>query len=119
MNFIKRFHFNKNIISLILTSFLSLNIFFYKDSLYSKKVKSSILEVYILLSKPAMWYNNILSIKEENKLLSQELVQLSLMNSKLVNYQKENSHLREMLKFKEAYKHMSLLPANVVNSNLL
>ena len=65
-----------------------------------------------------MWYNNILSIKEENKLLSQELVQLSLMNSKLVNYQKENSHLREMLKFKEAYKYMSLLPANVVNSNL-
>ncbi len=111
-------NFNKNFTALILTSILSLNIFFYKDSIYAKKVKSFVLDTYVFISKPASWYKNILSIKEENKILSQELVQLSLMNSKLVNFEQENKYLREMLNFKEAYKHLSLLPANVVNSNL-
>ena len=118
MDFIKKFSINKFFLTFILFSILSLNIFFYKDSIYTKKVESFVLDVYVFLSKPASWYNNILTIKEENKILSQELVQLSLMNSKLVNYESENRHLKEMLKFKEAYKHLSLLPANIVNSNL-
>ena len=56
-------------------------------------------------------------MKEENIVLSQKLVQLSLLNSKLENYKQENENLREMLKFKESYKHLSLLPANIVNNN--
>jgi len=118
MRFLDRFSFNKNIVALIFTSFLSLNIFFYKDSIYTKKIKSFILDAYIFISKPTSLYKNILSVKEENKILLQELVQLSLMNSKLINFEQENKHLKEMLKFKEAYKYLSLVPANVVNSSL-
>ena len=98
MDFIKKFSINKNFLTFILLSILSLNIFFYKDSIYTKKVESFVLDIYVFLSKPASLYNNILTIKEENKILSQELVQLSLMNSKLVNYESENRHLKEMLK---------------------
>ena len=117
MIFFKKFDFNKKILSLILTSFFSLLIFFNNDSFYASKVKGFTYDTYSLLSKPSIWYKNILVVKKENELLSKEIVQLSLLNSKLINYEIENKKLREMLKFKESFKHLSLLPANIINSN--
>ena len=117
MKFFNNFSLNKKLLSLILTSFFSLLIFFNNDSIYTSKVTSNLYDTYSFLSRPSTWYKNILSIKKENELLSKKIVQLSLLNSKLINYEIENSKLREMLKYKESFKHLSLLPANVINSN--
>tara|TARA_Y100000814_G_C12302546_1_gene392213 strand:- start:146 stop:928 length:783 start_codon:yes stop_codon:yes gene_type:complete len=117
MNLLRNFAFNKKLLSLITTSFFSLLIFFNNDSIYASKVTSKAYDVYSFFSSPSIWYKNILTIKKENELLSKEIVQLSLLNSKLINYEIENHKLREMLNYKESFKHLSLLPANVINSN--
>ena len=44
--------------------------------------------------------------------------QLSLHNSKLINYQIENERLRRMLDFKESFEYISILPTKIVNSNI-
>ena len=119
MNFLMKFNFNKNILSLILTSFLSMVIFFSNENSSSEKIKGSFIDIYSVLSKPKLWYKDILLIKEENEFLSKKNVQLSLLNSKLFNYDIENKRLRDMLEFKnESFQHLSLLPAKIINSNL-
>ena len=96
-----------------------MHFFFSNESSSSEKIKGSFIDIYSVLSKPKLWYKDILLIKEENEFLSKNNVQLSLLNSKLINYEIENKRLRDMLKFKdESFKHLSLLPAKVVNSNL-
>ena len=112
-------YLNKNIISLILTSFFSLIVFFSNDSIYVKKVEQKIIDFISIISKPKFWYNEILTIKEENQLLKQRLIQLQLLNSKYDNYRIENDFLRKMLDFKESYPKISLLPSNIVNHNIL
>ena len=57
---------------------------------------------------PKKWYQDIFTIKEENALLSQKIVQLSLLNSELSNYKYENEKLREMLEFKKSSNPLSL-----------
>ena len=112
-------YLNKNIISLILTSFFSFIVFFSNDSIYVKKVEQKIIDFISIISKPKFWYNEILTIKEENQLLKQRLIQLQLLNSKYDNYRIENEFLRKMLDFKESYPKISLLPSNIVNHNIL
>ena len=119
MNFFRKFNFNKNILSLILTTFLSTLIFFSNESTSSNKIKGYIIDSYSILATPKIWYQNILSLKEENEFLYKKNVQLALLNSRLINYEIENERLREMLDFKkQSFEYLSLLPAKVVNSNL-
>ena len=117
MNFFRKFDFNKKLLSLILTSLFSSLIFFNNDSIYTSKVLNLIYDGYEVFSRPSIWYKNILLIKKENELLSTEIVQLSLLNSKLINYEIENEKLRDMLEFKESFEHLSLIPAKIINSN--
>ena len=70
---------NKNIISLILVSFFSLLIFFSYETEYSKKAESYLVDLVGIFYYPQKWYKNILSVKEENIILSQKLVQFSLL----------------------------------------
>jgi len=117
MSFFKKFNFNKNISTFVLASIFSAIIFFSNDGNYVLKIKSIVFNIYESVSTPSRWYKNLLTIREENELLSSELVQIYLLNSKLINYEIENKKLREMLQLKESFKHLSLLPANIIDSN--
>ena len=117
MNFFKKFNFNKNILAISFTSILSLIIFFYNDDNYFIDVKSFVFNTYEISSKSSQWYKNLLAVKKENELLSKELVQSYLLNSKLINYEIENKKLRDMLGLKDSFKHLTLLPANIIESN--
>jgi len=117
MNFFKKFTFNNNTLIFIIISLLSVSIFFYKDSKYTNRVKGIALELFEFLSKPNTWYKDILIIKQENQLFANQIAQLSLLNSKLINYEIENKNLRKLLNYKESFSSLSLLPANIVNSN--
>ena len=92
-------------------------IFFSNGGNYTLKIKGIIFNIYESVSSPVRWYKDLLVIKKENELLSDQLVQIYLLNSKLINYEIENKKLREMLNLKDSFKHLSLLPANVINSN--
>ena len=108
---------NKNIISFILVSFFSLIIYFSYNTRYSENTESYLIDLYSFINYPQNWYKNILSVKEQNAILSKKLVAVGLLNSKLENYRLENEKLRKMLDFKESYKVLSLSPANIVNNN--
>ena len=119
MDFLRKFYLDKKKVSLLFTSFLSLILFFSSDSSSSSRVKGSILDIYSTLAIPKNWYNNILLVKQENELFALRNAQLSLYNSKLINYEIENEALRQMLDFKkESFEYISILPAKIVNSNI-
>ena len=117
MSLIRKLKKNKNIISFILVSFLSIMIFFSYNGSYTEKTEKYLIDFFGFINYPQSWYKNILSAKQENEILSQKLVSIGLLNSKLENYKTENEMLRKMLDFKESYKFLSLLPANIVNNN--
>ena len=68
MDFFTKFFLDKKKVSLLLTSFFSLVLFFSSDSTSSSKVKGSIIDIYSTLSAPKSWYNNILLVKQKNEL---------------------------------------------------
>lgn len=107
----------KDFLTLIIVVLLSFLIFFSNDSKYVEKVESKILDLFSVFLYPQNWYENLLLIKEENKLLKQKNTQLNMLNAKLINFSIENNKLREMLTFKEAYSKLNLMPANIVNHN--
>jgi len=113
----KLYFLNKDIISLILTLFLSISLFFSSRSEYVEKVEGKIIDFISFITYPKSWYKNILLIESENELLKQKIVQLNLLNSELDNHKTENIKLKEMLAFKELYPQLSLKPANKVNHN--
>ena len=117
MSYSKLFFLNKRLLTLIIFLFLSLFLFFTNQSKYVSNIEEDIIDFVAFVSYPKTWYQNILSIKSNNALLTQNITQLKLLNSKLTNYQKENIQLRKMLNFKESYPKLSLLPANKVNDN--
>ncbi len=79
-------------------------------------VKKDISDFLYILKYPERWYSGLLSVEEENKILNQKLIQLNMLNSDLIRYQKENIELRKLLKF---YKEQpfSLSIGKVINSN--
>jgi len=109
------FLINKESISLIITIFFSIIIFFSNESKLVEKIETNIIDATSNILIPQKWYRNLLIIKDENLKLKEKIVQLNLLNGKLNNYKIENEKLRSMLKFKESYKHLSLQPANVMN----
>ena len=106
---------NKDFISLIVVTIISSIIFFSNNSIYVQRIESKIIDVFSVLLYPQKWYKNLLVIKKENELLKQNIIQLKMFNAKLNNYKIENDKLRDMLSFKEAYKQISMQPANIVN----
>jgi len=110
--------FDKNLISVLVTSILSLLIFFSRDTFYVNKVEKNIVDSIVFFSKPKLWYNNLLIVKEQNLILKQKITQLNLLNAKYDNYRIENEFLRKMLDFKESYSKISLIPCNIVKHNM-
>ena len=87
------------------------------ESKLVEKIETNIIDITSNILIPQKWYSDLLIIKDENLKLKEKIVQINLLNSKLNNYKIENEKLRNMLKFKESYKHLSLQPTNVMNHN--
>ena len=74
-------YINKDILALFVTSLISLIILLSNTSPQIEKLKLQLSWTASKISSPISWYRNIFSIKEENLLLKNKLVQLSLINS--------------------------------------
>ena len=107
---------NKDALALLLTLFLSALILLTQDSPQIRQLKFQLSNLANTLAYPITWYNNIFIIQTENKLLKQQLVQLTLMNSELKSYHQENIRLKEMLDFAKDQP-LNFLTANVVGHN--
>ena len=107
---------NKDALALLLTLFLSALILLTQDSPQIRQLKFQLSNLANTLAYPITWYNNIFIIQTENKLLKQQLVQLTLMSSELESYHQENNRLKEMLNFSKDQP-LNFLTANVVGHN--
>ena len=86
-------YINKDILVLSLTSLISLFILFSNSSPQIQKLKLQLSWTASKLSYPISWYKDIFSIKEENELLKNKLILLSIINSQLKSFEKENKRL--------------------------
>ena len=107
---------NKDTLALLLTLFLSALLLFTSTSDQVQHLKFQISNLTSTIVYPIKWYNSIFSIREENKLLKNKLIQLNLMNSELQNYYYENLRLKEMLQFAKGQS-VNYVSANVVQYN--
>ena len=107
---------NKDALALLLTLFLSAILLLTRNSPQIRLLKFQISNIASSLAYPITWYNAVFTIREENKLLKEQLIQFTLMNSELESYHKENQRLKEMLNFSQD-KSLNYISANVVNHN--
>jgi len=107
---------NRDVLALILTLLLSALLFFTRTSPQIRQLKFQFSWLANTIAYPAIWYNAVFTIREENKLLKEKLIQFTLMNSELESYHQENRRLKEMLNFSESNP-LNLLTANVVSHN--
>ena len=101
-------------IALCITLILSLILLFSNKSTFIQSLEADLSDGYLLLTSPKRWYNDIFSIKEQNALLAQKVIQLQLLHSENEHFRVENNHLRKMLNF-ASITPLSLIPANITN----
>ena len=107
---------NKDVLALLLTLFLSAIFLLTRTSPQIRELKFQLSNIASTIAYPTTWYKKVFSIREENKLLKEQLVQFTLMNSELESYHQENKRLKEMLNFTENQP-LNFLTANVVGHN--
>ena len=109
-------YLNRDVIILFLCLFLSLLIYFSSKSAVVYSVKAEIANFISIVTYPQTYYSNLMTIKKDNELLKQKLVQMNMLNSELIHYEHENSILKNLLDFYEEQP-WSLKIAKVVNDN--
>ena len=82
------------------------------ENIQTIKSKFGFINYYINL--PKTFFNDILYLKEKNKLLNEQIVGINLRNSKLEHLIFENSRLKSLLQYKENSS-LSLLTSKVIN----
>lgn len=117
MNFFRLFFLYRVHVIYIITTLLSLLLYFSNDSDEVKSVQADFSDIISVILGPKKWYKDILNIKEKNEYLMESVGQLRLLNTELIHLKHENNELREMLSFKNKTP-LSLIGGTVVNSQL-
>ena len=107
---------NKDVLALLLTLLFSALLLFTRTTPQIRQLKFQLSNLASNIAYPATWYNSVFTIREENKLLKDQLIQFTLMNSELESYHQENRQLKKMLNFIENQP-LNFLTANVVGYN--
>jgi rod shape-determining protein MreC len=107
---------NKDVLTLLLTLFLSVLLLFTRTSPQIRQLKFQLSQLANTIAYPVTWYKEVFIIREKNKLLKEQLIQFTLMNSELESYHQENVRLKEMLHF-IIDQPLHFITANVVNHN--
>ena len=107
---------NKDVLTLLLTLFLSVLLLFTRTAPQIRQLKFQLSQLANTIAYPTTWYKEVFIIREKNKLLKEQLIQFTLMNSELESYHQENVRLKEMLHFTISQP-LHFITANVVNHN--
>ena len=101
------------VIAIILSSLLLLN----NDNPRMSVVRGKSTEFVAFLTSPLTWVKSLLYLEEENQLLRELNLSLTLQVESMLNLEKENQELNEMLDFKSK-SNLKILPARVVNKGI-
>ena len=96
-----------------ISTFLLLN----NDDPRMKVIRGKTTEIVAFISSPITWVKSLMFLDEENRLLRENNLVLSLQLESMMNLQKENDQLQDMLNFQRQTK-LSLKPAHVVNKGI-
>ena len=99
--------------TLVLSSFLLLN----NDDPRMGTIRGKASEVVSFISSPMAMARSLMFLEEENQLLREKTLSLSLQVESMLNLQKENEELLGMLDFKRQTK-LRIRPARVVNKGI-
>ncbi len=100
-------------LSISVSSFLLLN----NDDPRMGVIRGKTSELVAFISSPMTWVRSLMFLEEENQLLREINLSLSLQIESMLNLQKENEQLLGMLEFKRKTK-LFLKPARVVNKGI-
>ena len=100
-------------LSLFLSSFLLLN----NSNPQMGIIRGKAAEMVSFVSSPLTWVKSLMFLEEENQLLREKNLALSLQIESMLNLQKENEELLGMLDFKRQTK-LLIKPARVVNKGI-
>ena len=101
------------VIAFIFSCFLLLN----NDDPRMAIVRGKSTEFVAFLTSPLTWVKSVIYLDEENQLLREINLSLTLQVEAMLNLEKENRELNEMLDFKSKSK-MKILPTRVVNKGI-
>ncbi len=101
------------VLSLFFSSFLLLN----NDDPRMRVIRGKTTDIVAFISSPMTWVKSLMFLEEENQLLREKTLSLSLQIESMLNLHKENDQLLGMLDFKRQTK-LFLKPARVVNKGV-
>ena len=110
-------YINKDVLALFITLSLSAVLLFSNTSPQIQQLKFQISGLFAKVAYPVKWYQDVFSVHEENRMLKNRVIQLSLLNAELESYHNENQRLKVLLNFTE-HQVVNYLIANVVNYHL-
>ncbi len=108
---------NKHHIAFFIFISLSLNLLFTEDSEEITLLREKAIDTFSFLYSPIAWMNNAVLLEEENALLREKNLQLSLQIESMVHLAKENQRLEHLLQFKRESQ-LTLVPAKVINKGI-
>ena len=108
---------NRDWFSLFLAVIFSLSLLSNNDSPNLRILRGQVNSVVSILFGPVNWVKGIGTLREENAALESRIVQLSLLNSQLLNYKEDNERLRNMLAYEQSER-LSLVPGTVISTGL-
>ena len=88
------------VLVLLFSSFLLLN----NDNPRMSIIRGKSTEIVAFISSPMTWVKSLMFLEEENRLLREKGLVLSLQVESMLNLQKENDQLQAMLDFKKKTK---------------
>jgi len=100
-------------LSISFSSFLLLN----NDNPRMNIIRGKSAEVVSFISSPFTWIKSLMFLEQENQLLREKNLLLSLQIESMLNLHKENNELLNMLDFKKQAK-LLIKPAKVVNKGI-
>jgi len=108
---------NRHHLAFIITLGISLNILLSDDSPGLDLIRMKASDVFSVLYSPVAWVRSLTILEEENALLREKNLQLSLQIESMLYLAAENQRLQEMLDFKRESL-LKLLPAKVVSKGV-
>ena len=110
---------NKHHVLFIICTLLSFSLLFSNNSTKNVALfRARAIDLFSTLYKPVTWIKYSYTLDEENTLLREKVLQLSLQVSSMQFLETENQRLQNLLSFKRENQ-LILLPSKVINKGIL
>ena len=80
-------------------------------------IRAKTAELIAFVTSPVTWVKSLMFLEEENRLLREKNLSLTLQVESMLNLEKENQELNQMLNFKSK-TNLKILPVMVLNKGI-